>query len=134
MTMKKAIGLLVIGILFVLGITGCQTTNEAGEITVPDYPSDVIDWNLYSWQEDGEWAFSIVDRYAGYDSFEQVSADEFKLGSLDHLLEALVNLPDNSAIFWTEHIIPGTVLPPTDLLYDILDYCNSIGVPVVVLN
>ena len=132
--MKKLLGLMILSLVVIMGISGCQTANEAEIIEVPDYPSDVIDWSMYSWQEDGEWVFSIVDRYAGYTSFEEISAEEFRLDGLEVLVEALLHLPDNSEILWTEYAIAGTVLPPSELLYEILTYCNSIGVPVIVMN
>jgi hypothetical protein len=132
--MMKMLTYMLLGILFVLAMAGCQSEVDLGEYSIPEYSSDVIDWSLYSWQEDGEWMFSIVDRYGGYETFEEISADEFKLPNLDYLLEALVHLPENSEVLWTEYIIPGTELPPQELVLQILDYCNSIGVPVIVLN
>lgn len=132
--MKKSFVFGLIALMVVFGITGCQSELDADVIEVPDYPSDVIDWNIYSWQEDGDWVYSIVDRNAGYTTFEEISMDEWKLPGLDYLVEALDHLPDNSELFWSEYIIPGTELPPEELLYEILNYCNAIGVPVVVLN
>jgi hypothetical protein len=132
--MKKFLNLLAIGIVLLLVLTGCQNENDEGLVTVPDYPSDVINWNMYSWQEGGEWVFSIVDHEAGYDTFDQISADEFKLPGLDYLVEALQHLPEHSQLVWTEHVITGTELPDTTLIYEILNYSNSIGVAVSVMN
>jgi hypothetical protein len=132
--MKNSLKLLVLGIILILITAGCKSANNETVITIPEYDSDVIDWSIFSWQEDGEWVFSIVERYGGYETFEEISADEVKLPGVETLFEALLQLPENTQLVWTEHVIPGTELPPTDLLYQILDYCNSVGVPVVVLN
>ena len=101
---------MILSLVVLLGISGCQSGDAAEIIEVPEYPSDVIDWSIYSWQEDGEWVFSIVDRYAGYTTFEEISADEFRLDGVEVLVEALLHLPDNSEILWTEYAIAGTVL------------------------
>lgn len=132
--MKKSLKYLIIGIILILALAGCQTENSSDDIVVPEYSSDVIDWSLYSWQEDGEWVFSIIDRYSGFTTFEEVTAEEYRLYGVDTLYEAVTHLPDNSEILWTGYVVPDTVLPPEDLLYEILDYCNAVGVPVMVMN
>ena len=134
--MKKSLLFGLLALLILVLIAGCQTNDNLIEetYTIPEYPPDVIDWNMYSWVEDEEWVFSIVDRSAGYDQFEQISAEEFDLVGINQLMDALTMLPENSEVFWSGYIIAGTTMPPQDLVYEILNLSNALGVPILVLD
>jgi len=73
-------------------------------------------FEIYSWQENDAWRFSLLigtNRIKGKD---EVTAEVTRLSGLRTLKEALGRLEKGQSVFWPHQRAPGLELPPRAVL------------------
>ncbi len=116
----KSIHILLL--LFCLAlIPGCQT--QAVPTPSPSEHSPK-GWNLYSWQENGEWRFVLYPgTNAAKTSREILAAGDMAVG-VDNLKRELARMPQNEEVFWGSGM-PEFSMPPGEIVVDIAQFCND---------
>ncbi len=91
-------------------------------------------WELYSWQADNDWRFSLVVATSRYKTTEEILANPFAVTGREQLKLLLRSLPAGEEITWyginwiDEHIQGVTtvfVMPTMLTQYDIHVFCRE---------
>jgi hypothetical protein len=131
--MKKIVVMLAVVILAMLA-AGCQ--NGSGS----EFPSYMLatptmteyGYEMYSWQEGGEWYFALVEHNFEKRTIDEIKNSEWVVKGLEKFKESLQYMHKGEWIFWTEYVIEGTVLPERSVLYDIVEYCKTLGIDITI--
>jgi hypothetical protein len=91
-------------------------------------PESMKGYELYSWQVQGEWVFVLVVGTNRLKTYDEISAPEVGVKGLDAIKGELDLLPAGEYVFWTAGRVPNTVLPPSELVGEIVAYCTQRGI------
>jgi hypothetical protein len=85
-------------------------------------------WELYSWQEQNSWKFSILIGTNRNKRLEEIKAPEVVLHSLKELERALSELAKGEYLTWLNTSrIPGLSLPSLETVKEINQWCKALG-------
>lgn len=104
-------------ILLLIAIVACQKK--------PELERSMKGYELYSWQDDEQWYFSLVIGTNRMKTFEEVTAKDVRIKGLDALVEELERLPEGEPLFWTAGLVTGTELPPADMIEIVEQACQD---------
>jgi hypothetical protein len=108
--------------LFLLVLTACQPTASA----VPDLPGESMKgYELYSWQKDGQWYFSVLVGTNREKTLEEIQSPGVTLKGLDALELALKKIQPGQAIIWSAR--RGMGFPPEVMIGDVQKICKDRG-------
>jgi|HubBroStandDraft_1064217.scaffolds.fasta_scaffold452995_2 hypothetical protein len=135
MIIRHAVLPAVICIIMVL----CAAARQA------DKPDRVVPmgYELYSWQQNGGWGFSVVPSPSGANvSAEEVFNKKFLLAGVKDLKRKISGLPRGATIFWVDRIGGPTQnmedrklsYPPPAAVQDIKKYAESHKMKVEILS
>jgi hypothetical protein len=96
-------------------------------------PHSMKGYELYSWQEQGEWTFALVVGTNRIKTYDEISAPEARVRGLHGIRAELDLLPRGEQVFWTAGRVPNTVLPPDRLLDGLTAHCTQRGLQLVVM-
>jgi hypothetical protein len=84
-------------------------------------------FELYSWQEDGKWCFSLLMGTNRAKTVEEIRASETRLKGMDALKSALGGIEAGQWVtWWTPSWAEGTVsFPPTDVVEQVRRFCEE---------
>ena len=82
-------------------------------------------WELYSWRMQGAWYFSLVVGTNRLKTFEEVSSPEVRVQGIEALKRELNKLAGGEQVFWSGQRVPGTSLPPDEIIDAIHAYCRE---------
>jgi hypothetical protein len=85
-------------------------------------------YELYSWQTEGEWHFSLVVGTNRLKTYEEVSSPEVRLQGMGALNMELDRLAWGEQVFWSGQRVPRTSLPPETMMDEIRAYCRERGI------
>ena len=107
-------------------------------------------YEFYSWQEEGQWIFKLMTGTNRQKSIEEIMSNSetiqedtwvnIKIKGVAELKIVLENLPEGESLVWmagigiepsTDLAIPITY-PPDAMIEEIRDFCEQIGVDLVV--
>jgi hypothetical protein len=81
---------------------------------------------LYSWNQDGTWHYSLLVGTNRLKTSEEVkAAGVVGTGSLE---KSLGGLAKGEEVIWTTHLVPGMTLPSGDIQQQVKDFCVSKGI------
>jgi hypothetical protein len=84
-------------------------------------------YELYSWQTGDAWTFALVEGTNRLKSFEELLPPSGQVQGLEWLQRELERLPAGEPVFWSAGRVPGTTLPPQDVVRTIQAYCDQLG-------
>jgi hypothetical protein len=84
-------------------------------------------WELYSWQMQGEWHFSLVVGTNRLKTFEEISSPEVSVEGIEALKMELDKLARGEQVFWLVQRVPGAARPPDEMLDAIHAHCAERG-------
>ncbi|UCC95829.1 MAG: hypothetical protein JSW40_03545 [Candidatus Omnitrophota bacterium] len=124
-------GAIASGLLFLI-VSGCTSNiSEPQQLSKPMLPHSMEGYEIYSWQERGEWYFSLLSGANRSKVYEEVTSPDVAISGIVSLKEELVRLPKNELIVWATYGIIGLQLPPTEVIRDIQIYCGELGLTLV---
>ena len=85
-------------------------------------------WELYSWQMQGEWHFSLVVGTNRLKTFEEVSSPGVRVQGIEALRTELSRLASGEQVFWLGQRVPGMAWPPDEMIHAIRTYCGELGI------
>lgn len=119
----SSIGLLC---LFLLIMNCGQTGNEDEGISPPERNlTSMKGWELYSWESSGTWSFALVQGTNRLKTSEEIFSE--RVVGLAHLKGELCRLAQGEAVFWLRNRVPGTSMPPPEIVLQIKEYCREFG-------
>ena len=90
-------------------------------------------WELYSWQMQGEWHFSLVVGTNRLKTFEEVSSPDMRMLGIEALKRKLHTLAGGEQVFWLGQRVPGMARPPDEMVDAIHAYCGECGIELEIL-
>jgi hypothetical protein len=91
-------------------------------------------WELYSWQEEGQWRFSLLEGTNRTKSLDEIQSPSTRLDGIDALGRALERLEVGEWITWWNPSWGGGALsfPPADLVDEVGAICDEQGLKLTV--
>lgn len=89
-------------------------------------------YELYSWQADGAWSFSLLVGTNRLKTYEEVTSAEVAVQGVEAIKAALGELPNGEQVFWSAKRVPDTALPPDEVINEIAAHCEQVGVVLAV--
>ena len=92
-------------------------------------------YELYSWQSDGKWFFSLLVGTNRMKTSEEITDPVVKLVSLYDLKDKLSELPTGEYVSWFAlQSEPGAAFPPNAVIGEILGFCELQGLECELTN
>lgn len=127
---------------FLFAIVGCDSSPLTGINSSTPLPSSFKGYELYSWQDGGEWYFTLITATNRTKSFAEITSQENVIGEdgwlkitvlgVDELLSLLDRLPPSEQIFWLDgRRIAGTVdltIPRSGIVDQVRQHSQRIGI------
>jgi hypothetical protein len=88
-------------------------------------------YELYSWQEEGEWVFALVLGTNRLKTHAEVTAEANHL-DFPALMAKLAELPPGEQVFWLTNRIPGMALPSEAVVSELSTFCMENGIEIAV--
>jgi hypothetical protein len=125
-------GLLVVAIVFAaLAVpgTGCGSSHQLPSTSMKGF-------ELYSWQEDGDWHFSLLVGTNRTKTVEEIHASGTRLDGLDALTPALRGIAAGQWVtWWTPSWAQGSVsFPPASVVEQVRGICKEQGLELQVVT
>lgn len=123
------VAVFLLGSAIWLFVSGCGGTAE------PDKTS-MKGWELYSWEGDGDWYFSVLVGTNRTKTVDEVHAPEARLDGIDALTPVLEGLAAGEWVtWWCPPWVEGTVaFPPSELVEQVRRICEQQGLQLHVVN
>jgi hypothetical protein len=109
-------------ILLTLFAAACQPKNPL--IPEPGVES-MKGYELYSWEKDGEWYFSILVGTNREKTLDEIQSADATLQGVDELTAALKSIPAGQYITWSA--FDPLAFPPDDLILQVKEICKDQG-------
>lgn len=90
-------------------------------------PRSMKGYELYSWRVNGAWHFALLEGTNRLKTFEEVTAPEVTIDSVDDLRSRLAQLAPGEEIIWTTWNDERFSLPPEPLLEQVKQACQDLG-------
>lgn len=84
-------------------------------------------YELYSWLDGNTWTFTLVMGTNRVKSFDEIVALPGEERGLVWLKDELERLPPGETVFWSAGRVPGTTLPPEDVIRAVQSRCAQLG-------
>jgi len=93
-------------------------------------------WELYSWQEDGQWYFSLLEGTNRAKTIAEVHAADAQLEGVDGLKPALQGVAAGQSVtWWAPSWAEGTVsFPPAETVTQVQRICEEQGLDLQVVT
>jgi hypothetical protein len=142
--MRNKITYLLVLLLLVSGLSACHTTSEG------PLPRSMKGYELYSWQEEGQWHFTLITGTNRNKTLEEiVSGDSIEpedgwvdihTSGVENIKTVLSRVPEYEFVSWnegqfvvpTEQVIVKLILPPEDIVNEIKDHAEQCGLNIMV--
>lgn len=103
-------------------LSGCGATSEP-EAT--PFPESMKGYELYSWQDGGQWRFSILVGTNREKTLDEIKSADVVLSGVDELKSTLELIPMGQYITWSSR--ETLSFPPEDLLKQVEQTCDEKG-------
>ena len=97
--------------------------------TVSPFPESMKGYELYSWQDGGQWKFSLLVGTNRIKTLEEIKSAEVVLSGVDELTSTLERIPTGQYITWSSR--ETLSLPPDEIRSQVKQVCEDNG---LVLN
>lgn len=127
----------VIAVAFLLVLTASCQVNHSGSVlpsvtAEPTLPHAMKGYELYSWQVDGEWYFSLLEGTNRLKTLQEVTADKVAVKRIESILQELGRLPKGEQVIWTRRNISNLTLPPEVSISQIKESCARSGIDLTI--
>jgi hypothetical protein len=114
---------------------------------VDELPSSMKGYELYSWQQDGQWNFTLItgtnrikypeEIISGEDIISETGWIKISVSSVEEIETVLSKLPGNEEVFWSEGLMSSAgvsvmELPPEPIVSEIKEFAAGIGLNLAV--
>jgi hypothetical protein len=125
----NAIRFILCVIILAAFVSGCQNmTPKPTEQTVnPLLPVPGVKamkgYELYSWQEEGQWYFSVLIGTNREKTLEEIQAPDAKLKGIEELQSLLESIPAGEYVTWWPR--EPFAFPPEEMLKQVQEICRK---------
>jgi hypothetical protein len=119
--MKRIQTLLFVTLLGSL-LSGCGT---AAQPTAIPFAESMKGYELYSWQEGGQWKFSLLIGTNREKTLDEIKSADVVLSGVDALTSTLEKIPTGQYITWSSR--ETLSLPPEDIRGQVEQVCKDRG-------
>jgi hypothetical protein len=116
----KTIRTLLFAILLGSLLSGCGTAAQA---TVTPLAESMKGYELYSWQDAGQWKFSLLVGTNREKTVEEIKSADTVLSGVDELTSALEKVPAGQYITWSSR--ETLSYPPEDIRGQVEQVCQD---------
>ena len=129
------------------------STSEQADVEIPaSLPHSMKGYNLFSWQQDEDWYFTLVTGTNAGIAFEAIIAPgntisddgyvKITVVGMDDLKQLLSRLPSGEEVIWSGMDLGGQVpegtiyltLPPQEMIDELTAYCTSLGIKLTAIK
>jgi hypothetical protein len=103
-------------------LAGCGASSQA---TATSFPESMKGYELYSWQEGGQWKFSLLVGTNREKTLEEIQSADILLSGVDELTSTLKNIPSGQYITWSSR--ETLSLPPDEIRSEVERTCKEQG-------
>ena len=103
-------------------LAGCGAPSQA---TATPFPESMKGYELYSWQDSGQWKFSLLVGTNREKSLDEIKSADTVLSGVDELTSALERIPAGQYITWSSK--ETLSLPSGDILKQVEQTCKEKG-------
>ena len=118
----KAIRTLLLAVLLGVWLSGCGTASEP---TATPFPESMKGYELYSWQEGGQWKFSLLVGTNRLKTLDEIKSAHVVLTGVDELTSTLKNIPSGQYITWSSR--ETLAFPPEEIRSQVELICKAQG-------
>lgn len=118
----KTIRTFLLAILFGTSLTACAAGTQP---TATPFSESMKGYELYSWQESGEWKFSLLVGTNREKTLEEIQSAEVVLSGVEALTATLKQIPAGQYITWSTR--ESLALPPDEILKQVEQTCEEQG-------
>ncbi len=133
--MKRFSTVIVIALLLT-SFASCRFNSNASAPPRPTsesaLPRSMKGYELYSWEVEGRWYFSLVAGTNRQKSYEEVTSDEVAVEGVEAIKQKLARLPKGEQVIWSARDNPNVTLPPQPLIDELQAFCNNLDISLVV--
>jgi hypothetical protein len=98
---------------------------KAAQPTATSFLESLKGYELYSWQESGQWKFSVLIGTNREKTLEEIKATDVVLSGVDALTSTLEKIPAGQYITWSSR--ESLSFPPEDIINEIEQACKDKG-------
>jgi hypothetical protein len=106
-------------------LLGCQSQSVP---TVSPSEHSLKGWQLYSWQEGGDWHFVLYPSTNALKKASEIKAAGDKATGVDNLKRELARMPRGEILFWSNGQMSDFTLPPGEIVVDVAQFCAEHGI------
>ena len=118
----KTIRSLLFVILLGSWLSGCRTASQP---TATPFPESMKGYELYSWQDGGQWKFSILVGTNREKTLDEIRSADVALSGVDALTSTLEKIPAGQYVTWSSR--ETLSFPPDDILSQVKQVCQDRG-------
>lgn len=115
-------------VLILLGLV-LSACGAAPQENATPLPESMKGYELYSWQEDGQWAFSLLAGTNRQKTLDEIRSADTSLTDVEALIAMLENVPSGQFVTWSSG--ESLSFPPENVIQKIEKVCQERG---LVLN
>ena len=120
--MMKTIRTFLFAVLLGSLLSGC---GAASQQTTTSFPESMKGYELYSWQEGGQWKFSVLVGTNRQKTLEEIKSTDVVLSGVDALTSTLEKIPAGQYITWSSR--ETLSIPPEDIRSQVEQVCKDKG-------
>ena len=148
----RRISLLMLMAVFASSLSSCVplslNTPTPISIAVTPLPHSMKGYELYSWQADDQWHFTLITGTNRIKSLEEIISNEntvtadgwvkISVRGVDAIQTVLSGLPQHEEIFWSNRLeqtqtqANPITLPPQEIIDIVQEYCKQSGLELYV--
>lgn len=117
-TIRSLLFVILLGTL----LLGCSTASQP---TATPFPESMKGYELYSWQDAGQWKFSILVGTNREKTLDEIKSADVVLSGVDALIFTLEKIPAGQYITWSSR--ESLSVPPDDILSQVKQVCQDKG-------
>ena len=122
--------------------------NKLSITSMEELPRSFKGYELYSWEEEGQWHFTLITGTNRIKTIEEITSKEdfisetgwvkIQVVGADAIKDVLSRLPEGESVFWCDELHIGQSpetdlqLPPEEIADAIQEYANQCGLDFVV--
>ena len=118
----KTIRTFLFAILLGSLLAGC---GAASQPTATSFPESMKGYELYSWQDGGQWKFSLLIGTNREKTLEEIKSADVALSGVEALSSTLEKIPAGQYITWSSR--ETLSFPPDDIRNQVEQICNDQG-------
>lgn len=125
----KTIRSLFFSLLLGLALSGCATAEPP---TASLLPESMKGYELYSWEENGQWRFSLLVGTNREKTIDEIKSADTVLPDVDTLTSTLEKIPSGQFITWSSR--ETLSFPPDDMIQQIEQTCKDAGLIFIIVK